>query len=249
MKLGKFIDIDFQLGLAIIVAVTAIVLVLTLGVPFYNSCKKQETISKLKLVNTSILQANRMYSIISAEAQGNYDMDMAADEFAKKYFTPYLSILSSCEDSQNACWSVPQYKDLTGKNYTDKISYSLVLNNNSVIGFSKSENGLISMIVDINGKNGKNKLGRDVFVFSFYNAENHPELCDESEYTKKYIKDGLHFGGYDKCGIPYNTYSYVDLYKTCNKKAFKSEDDLGIGSSCLALIQSGSWTIDKKYPW
>ncbi len=105
------------------------------------------------------------------------------------------------------------------------------------------------MIVNIDGNAGENILGRDVFVFSFYNADYPPQLCDESVYKNKVIKSGMHFGGYDKCGIPYDTYSHNELHETCNKKAFKSEDGLGVGSSCLALIQSGSWTIDKKYPW
>ncbi len=250
MKLRKFNAIT-QLQTLLIVGIVGLIIFFMICVPFYNSCKQKEVISKLKFIHTRILSANRMYSYAAGEPMDYYDLNSnSAAEFGEKYFTPYLSVATICKDSQTSCWNDVQYMDLKGNKFKDKITYSIILLNNAVLGFTKDEKtGLISMIVNIDGNAGENILGRDVFVFSFYNADYPPQLCDESVYKNKVIKSGMHFGGYDKCGIPYDTYSHNELHETCNKKAFKSEDGLGVGSSCLALIQSGSWTIDKKYPW
>ena len=109
------------------------------------------------------------------------------------------------------------------------------------------------MIVDINGKAGSNRLGKDIFVFSFYNNELKPDICDKSVY-KKLVNNGLHTGGYDKCGIPQDVYDYDELiskefYEACNKRAPTDSLGLGTGSACGALLKNNNWVMDKQYPW
>ncbi len=238
-----------------IMGVVILIIFASLAVPFYNNCMQKQTVSKLKLLYTSLEQANRMYTLANHDDADEYDMNMSAEEFAETYFTPYLQVNSSCKKDQSACWKNPQYTDLAKNKIYNKSQYSLVLNRKVVLGFHKDEkNGLINIIADIDGKSGENRLGRDVFIFSFYNSSSPVNLCDEGVYKERSIKSGIHFGGYDECGIPHDVYTYSDLYSSslkdsCNKKAAASENGLGIGAACLALINKSAWAIDKIYPW
>lgn len=244
-----------QMQTLFIMGIIALIVFAAVAVPFYNNCKQKQAVSKLKLIYTSLVQANRMYALVNHSDTNEYEMeDMSVEEFAETYFTPYLQVHSSCKKDQSACWNSPQYTDLVNRKIYNKSEYSLVLKGKAVLGFHKDKNGLITLIADIDGKSGENKLGRDVFVFSFFNSGSYPKLCDEAVYTDRFVKDGIHFGGYDECGIPHDTYSYSELSGTglkdgCNKKASASENGLGVGSACLALITESNWSIDKIYPW
>ena len=182
-----------------------------------------------------------------------YNTNLPINEFAETYFTPYLQISEYCKGKQDNCWNTPQYKDLKNTKKFDVSLYSIILENNGTIGFHKNRQGLITMIFDTNGKVGENKLGKDVFVFSFYDNENHPKLCDEKIYKEKSIPNGIHFGGYDKCGIPQDTYEYNELisknfFDGCNKKASTDALGLGVGAGCGALLRKNNWAVDRNYP-
>lgn len=229
-----------------------LVLFAFIAVPFYNSCKQKSVIAKLKTLNKQLASANNIYSLATDSNPDDYDYNMEVNEFVEKYFMPYLKVKSTCKKAQDACWNKVQYTDLAGRKYFDKINYSIVLSDNTVLGFSKNKDGLFSIIADIDGKAGKNKLGRDVFVFYFYNDKVSAELCKNSE--TQYIKKGMHFGGYDKCGIPHDIKDYLEVYSkslddSCNKKAPHNPNGIGVGAACLALIFKSNWAIDKIYPW
>lgn len=58
------------------------------------------------------------------------------------------------------------YYDLAGHKKTDTVPYSLVLNNGMIIGFGKiSGYNLFSIVVDINGHNTRNVMGK---MFSYF---------------------------------------------------------------------------------
>lgn len=237
----------------LILFVVLLVLFVLIFVPFHNSTKRKITVAKLKMVYTMLYQANNKYSINADSLSDYFDTALSPEEFGEEYYIPFLNIEDICSDNQNKCWNEVQYKDLGGRKFSNKAAYSIILKNGAVIGFSKDKNGLMNLIVDIDGKTGKNQLGYDVFVFSFYNNNLIPKLCEDSVY-EIYIKDGMHFGGYDKCGIPQDIYDYKELYSkdladACNKKAPRSLDGIGIGAACSALIFKSNWTIDKIYPW
>lgn len=254
MKFGKFDGIT-QMQTLFIMGIVFLFLFAFIAIPFYNSCKQKQTITKLKSIYSQLTSANRTYTLATSDDIGVFDVDLPADEFAQKYFKPYMPVRTVCEESQAKCWNPVQYTDLAKNKISGKATYSLALKDGSVIGFYKDNDGLISIIADIDGKAGENKLGKDVFIFSFFNEDRLPEICDSETYTSKAgLKNGIHFGGYDKCGIPHDMYSSYELSGTsledsCNKKALKRTNGTGIGSACLALISSLNWTIDKKYPW
>lgn len=243
-----------QLQTLLIVGVVSLLLFAIIAVPFYNSYKQKQAIAAFKTTYATLLQANRMYSLVSSNNMNTYDTTIPINEFAETYFTPYLTINNYCKGSQAQCWNSPQYKDLRNTKMFDKSLYSLELADKTILGFNKNRDGLMTMIVDIDGTTGVNKMGRDIFVLYFYNNENPPKICSESEYQKYNISDGIHLGGYDNCGIPHDAYDYSDLIKDnipdgCTKKSAPNPKGLGTGAACSALLSKSSWLIDKNYPW
>ena len=237
----------------LIMGIVFLFLFVFVAIPFYNSFKQKYAVTAYRRIYSTLMQANRMYSLVNSANMNEYNTAMPINKFAEKYFTPYLSIDLFCKGEQTDCWKTPQYKDISNKKLYNMSLYSIVLEDKTVIGFHKSPNGLVSLIVDINGKAGENKLGKDIFTFYIYNRNLLPELCSEEKYNKR-IVDGLHMGGYDECGIPHDSYDFteltsLELFESCNKKAEPNVYGLGAGAACGALIHKGGWVIDKHYPW
>lgn len=242
---------------AILAVVLAIMLVAVFGwivCYFYQLSTQKLTITKLKNVQSELIRASNFSAMVHNEDMGDFKTDMPVNLFAEKYFTPYLNINTYCKGAQDACWNTKQYSDLSGNSYYDKVLYSVVLTDGSVIGFNKDKNNLVSLIVDTNGKVKPNRLGNDVFIFSLYNPNDPPEICDKSEYEKTVTYAGIHPGGVDKCGIPHDTYSYNELISDnfadgCNINSPASQKGFGAGAACLAVLKINAWTVDKNYPW
>lgn len=239
----------------LIMGIVFLVLFAVIAGPLYNSCRKKEVALKLQAVHTKIKQAKRTYVLENGDIMSNYDVNISPDNFAETYFTPYLKIKHTCKgDNQIPCWGHSAYFDLDNNPVTNKSVYSIVLEDKTIIGFTKNEDGFMALLVDIDGVAGKNKLGRDIFVMYFYNNRFTPKICKLYEYKKYYIADGIHIGGFDKCGIPHDVYSYEDLYSKnledgCNIKSPKNTYGFGKGAACAALIKQSQWRIDKIYPW
>ncbi len=238
----------------LIVGIVALLLFAMILVPFYKSYQQKLAIVKYQKAYAMLQQANRMYSLVSGEPMNKYNTSLPVNVFAETYFTPYLQISEYCKGKQDSCWNSPQYKDLKNRKKSNMALYSIILDDNTTIGFHKNKQGLMTIILDTNGKTGENTLGKDIFVFSFYDNENHPKLCDEKPSQNKNIPNGIHFGGYNKCGIPQDTLEYNDLiskkgFDTCNKNAETNELGLGAGTACGALLRVNNWAMDKNYPW
>lgn len=236
-----------------IMSIVFLVLFMLIAVPFYTSYRQKQTMTKLRQVHSLLVQTSLKYTLENSQID-EYETDLNIEDFVNKYYRPYLPVEYSCDKNQDKCWNQIQYTDLRGRKFSNKIDYSLVLTNRSVIGFGKDKNNLIYLIVDVDGKVGKNRLGRDVFVFYLYNKKTALALCPEVKDSEKYIAEGLHFGAWDKCGVPHDIYTYNDLYSSnvedgCNKKAPYNPLGLGVGAGCNAIVKHLNWTIDKIYPW
>lgn len=238
----------------LIMGIVFLVLFAILAVPFYTSCKQKIAITKARTLYAKLVDASRNAFISSMTNFNEFDTTLPIDKFAQMYFTSQLPVEKYCEKEQDECWNSVQYMDLKKNKITGKITYSVLLDSGVVLGFSKNKDNLISIIADINGKSGDNKLGRDIFVFYVYNELQRPKLCLDEDYSKYIISNGLHLGGFDRCGIPHDVHSYKDLFGTelddgCNFNAKTSPTGVGVGAACLALIKISDWTIDKIYPW
>lgn len=242
-----------QLQTILIVGIVFLILFFILAFPFYQAYKQKQTITKLKILQSELMQAARMYSMVSS-GETLYNTDLPLADFVEKYFARFLDLEGFCKIDQSACWNQYLYTDMNNQKVYGKPVYSFELKNNIVIGFLQNKKGLIYSVVDIDGKVGANQLGKDVFILYFYDREHVPTICDASVYKNYNISDGLHWGGFDKCGIPHDVHTYQELISKdlpdgCNKKAQTFENGLGVGSACLAAIKVNNWTIDKSYPW
>ncbi len=137
---------------------------------------------------------------------------------------------------------------------TDTVPYSLVLNNGMILGFGKiSGYNLFSIVVDINGHNNRNVMGKDVFVFYPYNSS---AMCRPYNENAAPKNNGLYLGSFDDCGTPHIGFNRDDLLKpnkvlrACSKFAPNdSGGRTGAGSACAAVIFHDGWKISKDYPW
>lgn len=236
-----------------IMGVVFLILFFIIAFPLYKSIQQKQTIAKLKILQSELMQASRMYSMMS-DSVSVYDTSLQLEDFVEKYFARFFNLEGFCKENQDVCWNKVTYTDMKNNKVYDRPVYSFELKGGITIGFFKSKAGLIYAVVDLNGKSGENKLGKDVFIIYFYNRATQPKLCEEEAYKNFYISDGVHFGGFDNCGIPQDVYKYEDLINkdfpdACNKKAKSYPGGVGVGAACLALIKVNNWTMDKNYPW
>ncbi len=220
--------------------------------------QKHAVVSGLKEAQSILNQAVRMHAYEKDDDGLDFDVTLSPQEFAEKYFKPYLKVARVCTKQTDGCWKTGDfygYYDLAGNKKTDTVPYSLVLNNGMILGFGKiSGYNLHSIVVDINGQGGRNTMGRDVFVFYPYNSI---ALCSGHNAQKAAMaKNGIYIGSFDGCGAPHQMYSRQDLlapnnvWRACSKKApADSGGRTGAGSACATVIFLDGWKISKDYPW
>lgn len=215
--------------------------------------KKQQTASQVKIIYSLLNQA-----IINSIAENgdidNWDFSLLYNRFADKYIIPYLNVSKIC-DGANCIQSKMEdgryfhgYYELNKTKHTG-IEYSFVLANGMIVMLNTTTLNLVIFTVDINGNQGENMLGRDVFAFYLLNHTDTGAL----PFTKNY-KAGLYPGGTSASGIPHIALSKDDLFdanthRACSKKKTVVGGHGGVGTACAAVIVKDGWTISKDYPW
>lgn len=192
-----------------------------------NSYKKQQTVTHLQKVYTSLNQALRL-----AEAEyGPYEyweiptLGSDSHQYYEKYWYPYFKILKSCE-TYSQCGYKSNFPWFSLKGSPSSTTFAA---NNRRVPFILSDGTLVSIsiaggdelvrssmiLVDLNGNKLPNKYGIDVFQFDRVNGKGILPSC----YTS----------------------SDADIYKSCSRS--------GDGICCVAKIISDGWQIGKDYPW
>lgn len=220
--------------------------------------QKKAIVSQLMEAQSILNQAVNSYAAdTDEEGSSEFDTTLSPQEFAEKYFKPYLKIARICTRIEDGCWKTGDfygYYDLAGHKMTN-VPYSIVLNNGMVLGFSKIDGtNLVSIFVDVNGQGKRNVLGKDVFSFYPYNSAN---LCNTGTEKYKNIKNGIYPGGFDNCGTPHVAYSREELLtatyilRNCNKVGAVGYNGNrpGLGAGCAAVIFKDGWKISNDYPW
>lgn len=158
-----------------------------------TSSKRSNYITGLKKAN-STLNAVVKHSVTMQGAVRRWTRSNATTEF-KKYFMPYLDINKDC--ALGAGCFASSYTHLTSSasclpsdfatNY-----YKVNLADGSSVAYAKVGNftdlgasGAAIIYVDINGPQGPNHCGRDMFIFRLY------------PYTNNVKADGIYSGNYD----------------------------------------------------
>ncbi len=237
----------------LILGIVFLILFFCMWFPLVEGIKMRKYSAQLSMLYSRALQAHRVYSIISSTRPTEMDTTLPLDKFVETYYTPYFDVDKVCKGNQDGCWNKTQYKDLSNKKL-NRVLYSLVLSDNLTMGFIKDKEGRISYLVDLDGTSGDNKLGHDIFAFYIFNHKTFKPNCDNEVYNKYFIKNGIHLGGYNECGIPHDVLPITemlskDLIDGCHKKSPQSSFGAGVGAACTAVIRYSNWTIDKNYPW
>ena len=173
--------------------------------------------------------------------------------FVETYMLPYLQVLHYCKDEPTEPYCLIWYGDLNGARKqtlgprNSNFGTAFVLNNGAVVevtvgALSAANEGdsldetisRVKITFDIDGPQGYNKKGYDVFMVELGGAEgpNKKNNADRNKFLP-YI---------------YDTSKDCDYYVSkvnhgCNKDATYG------GSMCLAYIVCNGWDFGDKYPW
>ena len=223
----------------------------------YTNWQKQETVSELKKMYTTLLQAAQNYQAATGVYITDFDTQLSIFDFMKEYFEPYLSVAKKC-DTFVDCYSEGRTPVLLdGKtHFSTNIRYGAILNNGSFLGVQTRPGGVM-FHVDLNGEKGPNKSGRDIFNFYLVNTSTlgYDEGC--SPVLNK-LSSGIYPGGYGGCYEPHAMYTREELlgnevHRACSKNAALGNSAGGDGSiggnACAALIMIDGWQIKNDYPW
>ena len=195
------------------------------------------TVVKLKKIYADIKLINQRASADYGSPDGwvypqQYDYD-AVVEFLKTYYQPYLR---SAQIYQKGQLQKAGYRpaNLNGRFAKQNLS-GIMLSDGRFLTFFPHGN-YMWIYADINGINGPNRVGLDIFIFAQYYAQYAqyvPFLWGERTDYNNLInpKDDLSEG---------NTQAYG-----CNKK----NKGKYAGWYCGALIKYNDWKITKDYPW
>lgn len=188
---------------------------------------KQITVSKLKKSFSTLQQVIRLSEKDNGEvAEWTFpsETDYAANksEFFKKYFEPYFKVVGkagfhSPEHAQYRVYNIDGDGAIS-------VLYWHILPDGTAIGmFANKPGSYIWIFIDINSKQGPNRLGKDVFMTELYrnkrlvmlwNLKERDDIINDTLYP---CKKGTH--------IKY------------------------AGGSCGNLIEHDGWQIKDDYPW
>ena len=221
----------------ITLAVIGIVAALTIPALISNYQKKV-TVSKLQEAYGIFANAVKMaevehgdvstwtFSEFATRAEGN-------QYFFDNFLKPYIKVQEVCNPSSIACWKTSI--SLSGKSgylvpSSDQFSFTI---NNGMTAYFWITHPLsnIQIWVNINGKNNKAVLGKDIFGF---------RLVIDKELS------GLPYNGFFILGEDLDTDTLInDEQYGCSKNI----DTIYSGRYCGALIKRDGWKIPETYPW
>ena len=207
--------------------------------------QKHVTVNRLKETYSILYQAIRMSETENGlletweipNSNGfNANTYTYGKAFFEQYLKPYIKVSKECKYLSNECWA-DEYIRLNGEINTNTSAssnktYGMVLANGSVIGFFP-RGTFCEIYVDLNGKKGPNKSGKDIFDILI---------------AKTSINDSR--GNFDRSGVYMygqgkdRTTLLISGEFGCSKTATTYA-----GTYCGALIMLDGWKIAPDYPW
>ena len=194
--------------------------------------KKQQTLSQLKKVYSTISQAFTSSVADNGDSSQWVDTSLEVNEetttqYFDKYWKPYLKVLKYCKTAASCGYNKPYVDDLTSKD-------SILLISDSRTGIFLEDGTLLSFVAidwsggahfvqrqliraDINGPKPPNVMGKDIFVFVL-NLNNNTVKPSCNDKSTQYVNDN------------------------CKKGS-------GDGVCCLQKIVNDNWEIKDDYPF
>lgn len=186
--------------------------------------QQEQTVTQLKKTYSVLQQAVRMASDEYGDCEG-WDYKLEQNEFMTQYFVPYIKL------SKVRLKETYTYRDLLGVSHSvNKDMFVLI--DGTIVYYYRNEayQNKNFILVDLNGDSKPNRLGRDVFAFSFH--EN--ILTVYTQYTKININNFKKPGNGGTSG-------------QCNRNA--KGGVFGPGSYCSTVIMANNCSIPIGYPW
>ena len=162
-------------------AFTLAEVLVTLGIIGVVSAMTVPTLMQNHQRKTYVTQLHKVYNEISQvllqyqsdrNAVNLTEAGLTSDEAFQNAIESYMKVVSTCDTMGSPCFS-DSYKDLNGA-ATSGIQLnhkSYVIANGASLRpyYQKAADKLYNLYVDINGQQGPNILGRDLFVMGVYN--------------------------------------------------------------------------------
>jgi prepilin-type N-terminal cleavage/methylation domain-containing protein len=194
--------------------------------------QKKQTATRLKKVYADLINAVRLSEIDNGSMDGWNFVEKGCSscqelyEFLETYYLPYYKGAKIFKKRSDISYNPP-----------DGVlsSMGLVLMDGTILAFhSDVPAGYIWIYADINGVEGPNIVGRDIFVFDGYNYGAATKNSTEAYRIKLW-------------GWRHNLKEATtgNLYYGCNKESpymFKNY-------FCGRVIELNNWQIPKDYPW
>ena len=212
----------------ITLGIIGVVAAMTLPTLFGN-IQKRQTVSRLQKVYAELKQATKISSDENGDPSG-WDYTLTNEEFIKRYFAPYLKISEVNVDHT--------FTDLKGRSngwFFKSAHPTFITMSGAFVMFYHTPHFSAKnhLLVDINGKTPPNRMGKDVFAFTFLNENliTYTQYASTASIRADHRENILASGTSGQC-------SY-----TADGGVF------GAGSSCSRLIEVDGWKIADDYPW
>lgn len=223
----------------ITLGIIGIVAAMTLPVVIDNYQKKV-TVEKLKTIYSKLTEIIKYSEMYNGEVN-SWDYTLSNDEFIKIYFAPYIENFKLNDSAWSFCSLVGDWGSGVGSIEYSKFSFS----NGTLVAINTSKNNKGSSVmiyVDINGVNGPNVVGRDVFRMSITKTYGFTLGADRSDENTLWSHNSPENKNREYLLSPHKgacTTEPGDL----NQFGFTA------GDACSLLIMLDGWKISDDYPW
>jgi len=213
----------------VLITLGIIGVVATLTMPsLITNYQKKETTTRLHKVYNILRQATVRSTIDNGDVK-DWDFEQTPNDFFEKYYVPYLLYTKK-----------GLLKDFTKVDRVDLNNNTVSINKNAAalllpdgtflwINQYITIRGFWGLVVDLNGDGKPNKVGRDVFAFSF----GWDDIMSYNQYPDTIFNRQTAIGG--------------GTSGQCNKSA--TGGIISTGSYCSRVIELDGWEIAPDYPW
>jgi len=211
----------------ITLSVIGVITAITIPTLMQNT-QKQDTTTKVQKAYTTLAQAIKKSELDNGPIE-SWNYNIPNGQFMNTYVAPYLNIVKNCGPTAG-CWAgdrVNYIKSSGFDNNTD--TANIILSDGTFLsGYTNTDH--THFRIDIDGKKGPTRYGRDVFMFTLTPGP----LFESGRHNIE--KAGLYPYG---AGLDRET--ILTSGQGCNKNA--------TGGGCTALIMLDGWQIKDDYPW
>ncbi len=196
--------------LLIALAIVGIVAALTIPNVYSNYQKKsylsllektyRELDQNLKMIQAQDYYNNGFYKSILAlrgksveETAGCFFLGGCEDILTHKESKPFYNVSKDCEKTAQPCFAA-SYKNINGdknENFTCSDGYNVTVQNGTALCIIPADNNKPATVyTDVNGAEGPNIGGRDMFKFYIFNDYTIDDGSDGDYITPDKVKDG-----------------------------------------------------------